>query len=710
MDPLFRKTQALLRHLALSYSARRLEAQRPFCSSPLFWMAFPTAPREFTLRLPTVNNRWFRIGSIVTEEKIMERKLIYRLLPIVLFVAGCSGGSEGGNGNPTPSLSAVELAQLEEKCKEKDEELGIVRPDGWQASSHCKYAAGDVKRVFPQDKVSKLSITMTAEDYEAMQVDLAAVFTQIRDVFGQDVFEEDPDTGDGPDVAARVDACNDLSNGDVCLIAGDDVEGMCTSWGSLGIESEDGGEVPELPDETLLCVTAEEIDDVNGNDNGNDNGNGNACTQGEHEGVCAQTTGPMICQVDTYDTAHGIEDVPADDSLSNYASKPSYFRADIEFDGVLYTSVGVRYKGASTLIASENSIKRPLRIKMDEWEDETPEITNQRMFGFQSLSLAPNTHYRSSLNQVLAAATFREYGVPAPQSSFVEVTLDIGDGPILLGLYAMTEVPDDSLLDRIFSNHEGNLYKPDGRGGHFVSFVEESFHLKSSGSTNFSDVKKLISSLNASRADRTAWRSGLADSFDIAGYIDFLAVNQIISNLDTYGEGPHNFYLYTDEQDDRMSFIPWDFNEAYWGAGAIADFTLRSFDGTWPLLQAIARDVEYATLYQERLTAIGQAEFTSGNMKKRIDEFAGLIEDAVAREAALDRDDTGSDFLGLISAENLADAIATVKQHVDTQEAFLNKFLETQTQDKYGYPGEFNTQQANFNEFNLVRRAMIVLP
>lgn len=625
---------------------------------------------------------------------IMEIKSIYRLLPIAIFVVGCGGGSSSDKGNSGADVNATELEQtelVEQKCREKDEELGVVRPDGWQASSHCQYAAGDVERVFPQDKVTKLSIKMTADDYAAMQVNL----DDVLGAFSNDFSSGYSDSGSGSTDAYFFGEteCEGLSSGDVCSVFGED--GMCTSLGdyftgTVGGDGTDTGTETDSNEDAFEDIVFCLPDSTNGYSDYSSFGipesittdpcggqaAGNACTQGEHAGVCAQTTGPMICQVDAYDNANGVEAVPPDYAAKFYEGKPDYYRADIEFDGTFFSSVGIRYKGNSSLVFSSTE-KKPLRIKMDEWEDDSPELKNQRMFGFQSLSLSPNGTDPTNLHQVLAAATFREHGVPAPQSSFVEVTLDIGDGPELLGLYAMTEIPDDPLLDRIFDNNDGNLYKPDGRGAHFVSFVEASFHIKSKDDSDFADVNKFINALNASRADRAAWRAELEKAFDVEGFIDFLAVNQIIANWDTYGALAHNFYFYTDEQDEQISFIPWDFDLSF-DSSAFSDFTLRTFGGEWPLLQAIARDVEYATLYQERLAAIGQAEFATGNLKQRIDSYTALIEDAVAREAALNRESDG--FTGFYGPVNFADSIARIKQHVDLQEATLADFLETQTQ------------------------------
>jgi CotH protein len=555
------------------------------------------------------------------------------------LVSGCSDDAPP----PDPEVD------LETRCAELDAEVGVPRPAGWGVRSHCKLAPADIDHVFPTDAVPTLAIKMTAAEYAAMQADLEDLSA------GGDDDDDDDDGGGGGDPFA---ACEGLADHADCEIdVGNGLEhGICVDFGGQLGCFPDSWRSPE--EWVAACVGKSEGDpcstethegtcwfdgvdlvcfpDNPGPDPGEDpcadKVDGDACTVGSAEGLCRRTTGPLICQADAYDPGN-VDDVPEEAAAPFWSREPAYFHADIEFAGTLYTSVGIRYKGNNGLASSEGE-KKPLRLKLDKWEAENPAITDQRLFGFQDLSFSPNQTDASNLHQVLAAELFRDHGVPAPQAGFVEVTLDTGDGPRLLGLYAMTEFPDEPMLDRYWGNEEGNLYKPDGRGAHLLAFVQASFHKQSNEMSDYTDIQGFLQALHASRADRPAWRTALAQRFDIEGFAVAYAVNQAIANWDTYGGLAHNFYFYADKESGQLGFIPWDFDLSFDGSG-YSDLTLRSFDGTWPLLQAVARDVELATLYEATLADFATTELASGKAAQRVDTWSTLIRPAVEREDAV---------------------------------------------------------------------------
>ena len=554
----------------------------------------------------------------------------------LLVVALASSGVAGGCGdNQTPGVDD----DFETRCAEADAELGVARPAGWVARSHCKYAPAEVDVVFPRDRVLTLAITMTAAEYAAMQTDLDELtggssgpdfVTPCLAHAERDACEIDLGGGLEPGIcvdfggelgcfpdafrapAEWIAACDGLAEGDAC-----------TTSTHVSVCSFDGIDVACSPDGGPGGSTADPCAGLP---------DGATCTQGASAGRCERTTGPRICQVDAFDPA-SVDDVPADAAAPFWPREPAYFHAELTFDGVRYTSVGIRYKGNNGLATSTGE-KKPLRLKLDKWEAEQVAITDQRLYGFQDLSLSPNQTDDSNLHQVLAAEVFRAQGQPAPHAGFVEVTLDTGSGPRLLGLYALTEIPDQPLLERAFASDDGNLYKPDGRGAHLLSFVEASFHKQNNEESDYQDVQAFIAALNASRADRPTWRAQLDARFDLGGFVDFYAVNQAIGNWDTYGGYAHNFFLYGDPATAQLRFMPWDFDLAFDSTGP-SDLSLRSFDGRWPLLQAIARDVELATRYQATLVGFARSELSSGKLAARVDELAALIRPAITREDAV---------------------------------------------------------------------------
>jgi len=65
---------------------------------------------------------------------------------------------------------------------------------------------------------------------------------------------------------------------------------------------------------------------------------------------------------------------------------PDWFAADITFNGETWTNVGIRFKGNSSLMSSwgGGNYKLPFRLDFDQFEDEYPEIDNQRFTASKS--------------------------------------------------------------------------------------------------------------------------------------------------------------------------------------------------------------------------------------------------------------------------------------------------------------------------------------
>ena len=150
---------------------------------------------------------------------------------------------------------------------------------------------------------------------------------------------------------------------------------------------------------------------------------------------------------------------------------PVYVNASVFYDDTEWYKVGVRFKGNSSLVSSWGSgiLKLSFKLDFDEFEDEYPQIDNQRFYGFKQLSLKNNYDDPSMLREKVAADIYKGAGLAMPHTAFYEVYVDHGDGPTYFGLYTLVEEVDDTVLETQFSNGEGNLYKPDGDAASFAA-------------------------------------------------------------------------------------------------------------------------------------------------------------------------------------------------------------------------------------------------
>jgi hypothetical protein len=328
---------------------------------------------------------------------------------------------------------------------------------------------------------------------------------------------------------------------------------------------------------------------------------------------------------------------------------PIYVPVDVHFDGKAWLHAGIRYKGNSSLAASfgQGIRKLPFRIDFDQFEARWSETKDQRFYGFKKLTFASNFGDDSQVREALVAELLAEAGVPSARWAFYRVVIDVGHGDEYLGLYTAIEDPaDGAMLKRLFGSKSGNLYKPDGRGADWTAFDASGFEKKTNEDEgDFGDVQRAIAALHADRSDRTAWRCTLEMTFDVGGFIRWLAANTTVQNWDTYGAMAHNYYLYGVPSDHgRLVWIPWDHNLSLgasfgfggMGAGgrpggtgaqtATQEFLHTNVDGSrWPLIRHVLDDPSYAERYRQELRSFLADHFVQEKVVARAAELHALV-------------------------------------------------------------------------------------
>ena len=426
--------------------------------------------------------------------KIMKKKLIHIIILLSLTLGACStnlASEEVIIEETVPAADVLIAVAVDEPASVTEtsaEETEISRPAGWSEETHSNDADPNYEVVFPEDKVNQITITISPENWEAMQADMVALLGEQGSGEGRVGVAPDggqPQRGERPQV------------GEGTVFQPTD-----------GLNPPAGGERPTIP-----------------------GGGGGA--------------GDMTSE------------------------NPMWVEATIEFEGNLWTNVGVRYKGNSSLTSGwrSGSEKLPFKLDFDEFEDEYPEIDNQRFYGFKQLSLANAYQDESLMRDAVAAQIFEEAGLPIAETAFYEVVLDYGEGPVSLGLYTMIEVIDDTAIEHNFGEDEGNIYEADGSAASFAANtydqIEASFQKENNSDSDWSDLEALFNILHDDlrTEDPAAWRAELEAQFDVDGFLEWLAISAVIEHWDAYGSMTHNYYLYNDPETGQITWITWDHNE-----------------------------------------------------------------------------------------------------------------------------------------------------
>jgi hypothetical protein len=450
----------------------------------------------------------------------------------------------------------------------------IERPAGWLEASHGDDVEPDYAVVFPQDKVNQITIKITPENWAAMQANM----TELLGAAG---------TGGGG--AERPE--------------GGPPEGGPPASAPGGVPPA-GAQPPAPPDGARMDRQPP---------SGAPPGGGRGAPGGN----------PDMTPVN-----------------------PMWVSAEVTFNGETWSNVGVRYKGNSTLTGAwrAGSAKLPLKLDFDQFEDEHPGIKNQRFYGFKQLSLANNFRDASYLRDTISYDIMAAAGLVTPETAFYEVMIDYGEGPVSLGLYTMVEVVDDTVIERHFAETDGNIYEAEGLG---ASLAEGTAGQIATGyqkennedAADWSDIQALYDALHSTQrtTDPAAWRASLEAVFDVDAFLEWLAVNSVIQDWDTYGTMSHNYYLYHDPKTDQLVWIAWDHNEALSGGGR-GDTSLdkANVGANWPLIRYLLDDPVYGAAYKGYLRSTLTDAFDAHTLAGKVDTFADLIRPYAEKEGRVE--------------------------------------------------------------------------
>ena len=347
-----------------------------------------------------------------------------------------------------------------------------------------------------------------------------------------------------------------------------------------------------------------------------------------------------------------------------------------KFNDTHWYNVGVRYKGNSSLQSAYQSGNNKLSFKLDfdEFEDDYPELENQRFYGFKQLNLNNNFDDASLMREKVGADLFRNFGLASSQTTFCVVYIDNGSGPQYYGVYTLVEEVDDTVLESQFNNDEGNLYKPDGDAASFASgtFDESEMEKKSNEAENdYSDVESLYNIINSS--DRTTdiekWKSNLNTVLNVDGFLKWLAANTVMQNWDTYGKMTHNYYLYNNPDNNLLTWIPWDNNEALQNGkmGNALSLSLSEVGNNWPLIRYLMDVDEYEEKYKVYAKQFIDEVFIPSDMVTTYAGYYELLKDYAYAE------ESGYTYINYDA--NFDQAVATLKTHVQSRNSAVLSYV-----------------------------------
>lgn len=517
------------------------------------------------------------------------------------------------------ALILVTLSACVDSSAEAGSAISEVSSALQVSASHSNDTEPDYDVVFPDDAVNKIVISISDENWQAVNEDMTAKYGEFGSGSGMG--------GGGGARPGDVDGQQPGAPGGDRQQVGDDENGFRPEDAPQMV----GGEIEDIP-------TPDPADEKEA---GQEPGGFQPPAQGgverpQRDDVPMGGRGGM-----------GAGMMGGDDD-----ENPVWVEATIEFNGETWEHVGFRLKGNSSLKSSwgSGSIKLPFKLDFDEFEDEYQETENQRFYGFKQLTFSSNFSDSSYLKEKLAADIFRDAGVPSTQTAFYAVYLDYGEGLVYTGLYTAVEVVDDTLIQTQFEDDSGNVYKPSGAAATFTAgtFNEEQYDKETNqDEADYSDLQALLDALHSDLrlTDAQAWRAELESIFDVDNFLQWLAVNTIMQNWDTYGSMSHNYYLYHDPASGQLVWIPWDNNQSFSSRGGMggggrtpagnetsSSIGNESVGDNWPLISYLLSDEVYWQKYVDCVEDVIDDVFAPDALEPVIQGLHDLISPYVEEE------------------------------------------------------------------------------
>jgi len=312
----------------------------------------------------------------------------------------------------------------------------------------------------------------------------------------------------------------------------------------------------------------------------------------------------------------------------------------ILIDGVQLDSVGIRYKGYSSV--SVNRVKNPFNIKLNYIK------SNQSYNDIDKIKLSNVIQDPSFVREVLSYEIARKY-MPASEANYVNLYVN----DTLMGLYSNIEAVDGEFLQKHYNSNDNTFFKCNPEN---LDLYGENSNLSNTLGTDstsyyplyalksdygWSHLYDLIDTLNnyagdiekILNVDRTLWMH---------------AFNYSLINFDSYVGYAQNYYLYKDNN-GRFNPILWDLNQSfasyrlsdasglyYSGSGGFNVSEAKVIDPlshytgfsviSRPLIRNIMNNDRYRRMYIAHMRTIMEENFDNQDYAARAQLMQNLID------------------------------------------------------------------------------------
>ena len=313
----------------------------------------------------------------------------------------------------------------------------------------------------------------------------------------------------------------------------------------------------------------------------------------------------------------------------------------VKVNGVLFDSVGVRYKGNSSY--DSTYLKNPIHISLNQYK-------NNQYQGVTNIKLSNGFSDPSLIREVLSYDILQNY-MDCPRANFAQLYIN----GAYIGVYTNDESIDNNFLSEKFYSNNNVLIKCNPTVNPSVSTkcnLRYQTGLDSTGYFNYYDLKSNYgwNELVALCDTVTNYPSSIGSSMDMDRGMWMISFDNSLVNLDSYfGAFCQNYYLYKDNT-LRFNPIVWDLNMSFGGfpflgsgGFSLASLTVanmqqlsptfHSTDVYWPVIKDVMNNPMYKRMYIAHERTILNEMFVSNYYQTRAAHLQSVIDTAALSDA-----------------------------------------------------------------------------
>ena len=317
----------------------------------------------------------------------------------------------------------------------------------------------------------------------------------------------------------------------------------------------------------------------------------------------------------------------------------AYVHADFECQGQSFKDVGVRYKGGGTFLDSRGSLKRPMKVSLNQY------VKGQKLAGVSTLNLANCVTDPTYMNEGLAHRLYRDAGVPAPRTAYarVHVTVPGQHDRQYLGLYSVVENVDKNFAQEALGTTKGAIFKPVTPNlfaylGNDWKHYNQTYDPK--GDPSEKQLRRVIDLCRlVTYADDAEFAAKLGEFIDLDALSRYMAVMVYLSDFDGILGPGQNFYMHLHPETNKFAFIPWDQDRSFGQFRGTQEqreqlSISRPWQGQNRFLERLYRVEAFTKAYRARLAEFAGSIFKPERFAEQIDTIAAAIRPMVREESA----------------------------------------------------------------------------